>query len=544
MKANPLRQPLSHLRRMSAAVVAGLAVLIARMSNGQVQMSEIMFNPMDDAPWEWIEIHNSSLLPIDLDGWVFGDSESNYAAANIGAGPGGTTVVPAGGIAVIYDAPALGDNPDRFRNAWGPGITLIPVSTFPSLNNGGDRIGLWSSHSNYFVGPGLEPEWSSAEFELDYGASGFPNVAGAGGFSIAWNGTGPIHSPMSWVESSTGQPGVRTAVATLHQLNNTADIGSPGVTPSIGTPPAGKLFFTEIMYNPRSSVGGSSDAAFEWVEIYNNTGATINFAATPHFFDDVAGSALSSPNVNTGSVTQGARAVLFNATLLTADELKSAWEPAAGTTINFIPVSNWPGLDNGPETIGLWSNLSTYTTEHALPPSQWTGAVAAVSYSDNTGQGWPADDGNGSIYLNNLSANPALGVSWTLSGGANDAAGSFHPAPIQRPDHPGGDVGSPGFVPGVTQALAGDYNGDGSINAADYTVWRNNFGQSVLLPGETTPRVLTRADYDLWKDRYIEANQAGGALHQETIPEPAAVIMATIAVAIAALIRPPLRALH
>jgi hypothetical protein len=146
--------------------------------------------------------------------------------------------------------------------------------------------------------------------------------------------------------------------------------------------------------------------------------------------------------------------------------------------------------------------------------------------------------------LNNLSANPALGVSWTLSGGANDAAGSFHPAPIQRPDHPGGDVGSPGFVPGVTQALAGDYNGDGSINAADYTVWRNNFGQSVLLPGETTPRVLTRADYDLWKDRYIEANQAGGALHQETIPEPAAVIMATIAVAIAALIRPPLRALH
>ena len=38
-----------------------------------------------------------------------------------------------------------------------------------------------------------------------------------------------------------------------------------------------------------------------------------------------------------------------------------------------------------------------------------------------------------------------------------------------------------------TAGLSGDYNNDGTVNAADYTVWRNNLGATTVLPNDATP---------------------------------------------------------
>jgi hypothetical protein len=43
----------------------------------------------------------------------------------------------------------------------------------------------------------------------------------------------------------------------------------------------------------------------------------------------------------------------------------------------------------------------------------------------------------------------------------------------------------------LTLLLAGDYNGDGNVDAADYTVWRNGLGEH-----------FTSADYFVWRDNY------------------------------------------
>jgi hypothetical protein len=49
-------------------------------------------------------------------------------------------------------------------------------------------------------------------------------------------------------------------------------------------------------------------------------------------------------------------------------------------------------------------------------------------------------------------------------------------------------------------ALAGDYNGDGSVNAADYTVWRNTQGSADDLRADGNgDGSVDQADYDLWK---------------------------------------------
>jgi hypothetical protein len=43
--------------------------------------------------------------------------------------------------------------------------------------------------------------------------------------------------------------------------------------------------------------------------------------------------------------------------------------------------------------------------------------------------------------------------------------------------------------------LPGDYNADGAVNAADFTVWRDALGGSEVLPNEVTPGTVTQADY-------------------------------------------------
>jgi hypothetical protein len=45
----------------------------------------------------------------------------------------------------------------------------------------------------------------------------------------------------------------------------------------------------------------------------------------------------------------------------------------------------------------------------------------------------------------------------------------------------------------------GDYNDNGTVDAADQVVWRDNLDQSVTLPNDPTPGTVTQADYDVWK---------------------------------------------
>ncbi len=79
--------------------------------------------------------------------------------------------------------------------------------------------------------------------------------------------------------------------------------------------------------------------------------------------------------------------------------------------------------------------------------------------------------------------------------------------------------------------LGGDYNQDGTVNAADYTVWRNMLGQSVAPgtgadgtgPGDTPDGMVTRLDYDYWKSRYGATAPAAGS--QTNVPEPMTLLL-------------------
>lgn len=65
----------------------------------------------------------------------------------------------------------------------------------------------------------------------------------------------------------------------------------------------------------------------------------------------------------------------------------------------------------------------------------------------------------------------------------------------------------------LTPALAGDFNGDGALNAADYTTWRDQ------------PAFWGVADYDSWAVGYGKTDSSSQSL---TVPEPAIMTVALL----------------
>jgi hypothetical protein len=83
------------------------------------------------------------------------------------------------------------------------------------------------------------------------------------------------------------------------------------------------------------------------------------------------------------------------------------------------------------------------------------------------------------------------------------------------------------------QALVGDYNGNGVVDAADYTVWRDHLGSTTFTLPNRDPAntgAISAADYTSWKSNF--GNHSGsGALGSGAVPEPSTFVLAVVALA-------------
>ncbi len=77
--------------------------------------------------------------------------------------------------------------------------------------------------------------------------------------------------------------------------------------------------------------------------------------------------------------------------------------------------------------------------------------------------------------------------------------------------------------------LPGDYNNDGFVNAADYTVWRNHLGDSdeTSLNNNGDGGDVGPSDYTFWKQHFGDSNPGagGGGLGSNAVPEPGTLVM-------------------
>lgn len=85
------------------------------------------------------------------------------------------------------------------------------------------------------------------------------------------------------------------------------------------------------------------------------------------------------------------------------------------------------------------------------------------------------------------------------------------------------------------EVLEGDFNGDGTVNLADYTVWRDTLGATVANSGDgadgNANGVVDAADYVVWKNHFAQTAATGQlATAFNTVPEPACVTLVLLAV--------------
>lgn len=84
--------------------------------------------------------------------------------------------------------------------------------------------------------------------------------------------------------------------------------------------------------------------------------------------------------------------------------------------------------------------------------------------------------------------------------------------------------------------LAGDYNGDLVVNAADYSVWRNRFGQSVAAYSSADGDgngTINNLDFNVWRSHFGQtATGTGSGVGLTTaVPEPTSALLLLIAAA-------------
>ncbi len=91
-----------------------------------------------------------------------------------------------------------------------------------------------------------------------------------------------------------------------------------------------------------------------------------------------------------------------------------------------------------------------------------------------------------------------------------------------------------------TLMLAGDYNDDGIVDAADYTVWRDNLGTSEVLPNDLIGGTITEAQYDQWRAHFGQSAASGASAAfggQVAVPEPSTLLLVACALSLC-LLRP------
>ena len=58
-------------------------IVLTLQGIAQVKITEIMYNPKSpEDNWEWVELHNSTSNPIDLNGYVIDDANSVFQTSS------------------------------------------------------------------------------------------------------------------------------------------------------------------------------------------------------------------------------------------------------------------------------------------------------------------------------------------------------------------------------------------------------------------------------------------------------------------------------
>ena len=173
-----------------------------------------------------------------------------------------------------------------------------------------------------------------------------------------------------------------------------------------------------------------------------------------------------------------------------------------------------------PGTLGITGDYNQHTTG-----TLYIDMDAANSYDSLSVTGNITLAGTLNVSIDNLPQTyvPAIGDSFDILNWTGSLSGGFA-LPLQLPILPGSRMwntsqlyttGVIAVVAAVT-GLAGDFNHDASVDAADYVVWRKTDG--------------TPDGYNTWRSNFGRTSGSGLAASENPVPEPGSLALLTLAV--------------
>jgi len=145
-------------------------------------------------------------------------------------------------------------------------------------------------------------------------------------------------------------------------------------------------------------------------------------------------------------------------------------------------------------------------------------------------------DGSAYYALSTTSGGYAVPVPMDGSYNVMFSGGGFTPLNIMATVAGGLNV-KVDYLAAAMAMLLGDYNENGVVDAADYVVWRNNFGSPTALPNDNSDGV-GQDDYTRWRANFGKSLSSGSASLSAAAPEPSATAMLLVMASLTMLGRP------
>jgi hypothetical protein len=190
---------------------------------------------------------------------------------------------------------------------------------------------------------------------------------------------------------------------------------------------------------------------------------------------------------------------------------------APGSSFSVTKIQNHVNDTDG--QFGDADNVD-WTAATTLNGVTYPNGLIFVNEDSGTGNGetWMlTPTGSGLTLIGDTVGSPATETSGVLD--ISNFLG-YKPASILLTTNQGGGVGSLTVLINPNAALLGDFNGNGTVDAADYVVWRKGLGTT-----------YTPDDYNTWRSQFgrTPGSATGDGLNGAAVPEPLAISLILVA---------------
>ena len=555
------------IRAIASGIVGAAFLMTTSAGFGQIVINELVedeqdFETTDITPdiREFVELYNSGASAVDISGWTIGiwdlDTGSQGVVDTL---PGGSSI-PAGGYFVIGGAAVpnvdyspvatdLWDNTNNIfelKNSSGTLIDAVGVETFRGvelLNATQAQIDQIAAGET--AGAAARAGWwGQLESNNDGPDSTYPNLPMSLGRYLDGRDNNSSGRDFGMIPATPGASNNLPIVA-QHDVTNVDAVAVGTVLrddyyasfklPRVITPGAVDAYNPSAI--PASPQGGR--AIIAWDE--TGGGNSVHSDEYTNKFQIYA-YINPTPFNNTATDTTQSEATVYG--LGTTDPLFGTPNSADLLTGQPGTGGNITSSSNGSTGVGWLIQRRTSNTAG----TQDSAAVLQLIDFNDGGDGVLADapDWNviETIDLTGMAAgwhvlgieyDPATGdvtgtydaQEFTFDFGTlpddRDMIGNFYIGYRENLPGTGTSGRPPTFDLFVSAGITGDYNDDGTVDAADYVVWRKNSGTTNTLPNDPVGGTIGTQQYNNWVANFGDTSGAGGGAG--AVPEPSSLAL-------------------